>query len=182
MKKITIIIVWALLCLNFASMAQSQTVINPLKIGDKLPDSFWQMQHQVYKNGDTTTSTLAAYKGKLLILVFWASWCGSCFHKFPFLDSVNQSQGNKLQVILVNSKKTGDDLAKVKVKLNAYRKDNPFQLATIYQDEYLKSLFPHYLLSHYVWINQEARVVAFTSADFANPQSIDHLLQKINDQ
>jgi len=38
------------------------------------------------RSGDTVT--LAKYKGQVVMLNFWASWCGPCRHEMPLLDQM----------------------------------------------------------------------------------------------
>ncbi|RZK56565.1 MAG: redoxin domain-containing protein, partial [Pedobacter sp.] len=147
--------------------------IQPLKLGDKLPDAFWQQEYTIYKDGKTTSQNLAAYKGKLLILDFWATWCSTCYHKFPYLDSLNKVRGENLGLMMVNTIQTKDDLTKIKIRLNKYASGKPFGLPSIYNDQYLVKLFPHGMLSHYVWINKLGIVVAFTGSDFINDTNIN---------
>jgi thiol-disulfide isomerase/thioredoxin len=46
---------------------------------------------------------LAAYKGKVVYLDFWASWCKPCRESFPWMDSVQRSYAGKgLVVVGVN--------------------------------------------------------------------------------
>src|SRR3974390_1288475 len=46
---------------------------------------------------------LAAYKGKVIYLDFWASWCNPCRESFPWLNELQQEYGGKgLVVIGVN--------------------------------------------------------------------------------
>jgi thiol-disulfide isomerase/thioredoxin len=193
MKKITIICVMALLCPRklkaerpklkayllitllvclFSGQLLAQD-IQPLKLGDKLPETFWQQDYAFYKDGKTVTENLTAYKGKLLILDFWATWCSTCYHKFNYLDSLAKVRGESLGVIMVNTVNTGDKLDKIKGSLNKFTEGKDFGLASIYNDQYLVKLFPHAMLSHYVWINKLGIVVAITGSDFINDNNIN---------
>lgn len=149
-----------------------------LKVGDKVPAAFWDYEHSVYQNGKANKLKMADYKGKVILLDFWATWCGSCFKKFPFLDSLQQVKAEQLKVILVNTKKTGDTYAKVKTKIDDFARDLGLILPTIYEDEYLKALFPHYMLSHYVWIDAKGQIMAFTGADFVNDTTINTIANR----
>lgn len=46
---------------------------------------------------------LAAYKGKIVYLDFWASWCGPCRQSFPWLQRMQQQYGRDgFVVVAVN--------------------------------------------------------------------------------
>jgi cytochrome c biogenesis protein CcmG/thiol:disulfide interchange protein DsbE len=47
--------------------------------------------------------SLAAYKGKLVYLDFWASWCAPCKRSFPWMDALQQRhRAAGLAVVAVN--------------------------------------------------------------------------------
>ncbi|MSO71315.1 MAG: TlpA family protein disulfide reductase [Alphaproteobacteria bacterium] len=47
--------------------------------------------------------TLAALRGKLLLVNFWATWCVPCVHELPSLERLQTALGSdKFQVVLVS--------------------------------------------------------------------------------
>src|SRR3977135_207668 len=55
--------------------------IKSLSVGDKVPEIEFQML-----NYSSPVAKLSDFKGKLLLLDFWATWCGPCIGSFPKLD------------------------------------------------------------------------------------------------
>ena len=51
---------------------------------------------------DGTKTTLAAFKGKPLLLNLWATWCAPCVREMPALDRLAQREGERLQVLTVS--------------------------------------------------------------------------------
>ena len=52
---------------------------------------------------DGTMVTAASYKGKVLLIDFWASWCVPCKTSFPALDGLYQQYRDRgLRVVAVN--------------------------------------------------------------------------------
>ena len=43
---------------------------------------------------------LSRYKGKVVVIDFWASWCIPCRKSFPWLNKMQQSLKSKVLVIL----------------------------------------------------------------------------------
>lgn len=77
----------------------------------------------VMKNfDDGAPIDLAAYRGKVVYLDFWASWCGPCLQSMPFMDEMQAQLGSKgLQILALNLDEDPNDakafLEKQPVKL-----------------------------------------------------------------
>ena len=160
--------------LPILSGAQSPPV-KALTIGDSVPDVVFK--HVLnYKN---TTASLSDFKGKLVILDFWSSWCISCIALFPHLDSLQHNFNKDLHIILVNtkSKQSKDDEIKINKILNRVRETtgNKIGLPVIYDCPALDNYFPCIEIPHEVWIS-EGKVVGITYADQVIPENIQGLI------
>ncbi len=162
----------ALVCSGSSLLAQK-----PLSIGDTVPDiEFGQLLHH-----SSPTARLSDFKGKLVILDFWATWCTSCLHTLPKMDSLQSAFGDQVKILLVNSKSTRDDLLKVQAFFTKYkaRTGKELCLTTVVNDTLTDKLFPHRLIPHYVWIGKSGRVIATTSSENVNATSIRDVLDGV---
>lgn len=116
---------------------------------------------------------------KFIILDYWATWCSPCLNNFPKLDSMQEKYSKKLQILLINTKSTGDDDRKVEAVFAKIR--NPvgemYQLPSIVDDTLSESLFPHKLLPHYIWIDKEKVVRAITSSDQVTWENVEKFVE-----
>lgn len=153
------------------------TGIVPLIVGQKVPDEFWSRKHLFYVNGDTVRKDLSEYKGKLLILDFWATWCGACRVNFPKLEQLKQKFGSEVNFILVNPQEYRDGIDKIKRAYDDFDRSGGSTLPTIILDEYIIALFPHLGIPRYVWINPKGRFTATTGNLFVDAQQITKILE-----
>ncbi|HYF29816.1 MAG TPA: TlpA family protein disulfide reductase [Chitinophagaceae bacterium] len=156
-----------LMLLGTAAGAQDER-LRKLNIGDTVPDI--SLANLV--NYKTSSAKLSDFKGKLLILDFWATWCGPCIAAFPRLDSLQKKYGDKMQVIPVTSeaKQLVSDFLE---RMNKMKKVSVF---SVVNDKTLGKLFPHTYLPHYVWIDAGGKVVAITEMQHVNEANINAVL------
>ncbi|MDH5301356.1 MAG: TlpA family protein disulfide reductase [Gammaproteobacteria bacterium] len=58
--------------------------------------------------GQKGNITLSQYRGKVVMLDFWASWCGPCRHSFPWMNEMQakyQSKGLEVVAISLDSER-----------------------------------------------------------------------------
>ena len=73
--------------------------------------------------------SLAAYKGKVVYLDFWASWCTPCKLSFPWMKDLQRSYGEKgLVVVAVN-------VDRDRAAASAFLHDTPATFPVVYDPE-----------------------------------------------
>lgn len=81
-----------------------------LAVGDAAPD--WKLLDPQGKE-----HTLSEYKGKVVVLDFWATWCGPCAKVMPGMEKLHRKYGSRgVAVFGVNSWENGDPVAMMKKK------------------------------------------------------------------
>lgn len=69
---------------------------------------------------DGKTFDLSRYKSKVVIVNFWATWCGPCREEMPALDAYyKQHRDEGLEVLAISTDVAGD-LAKVRDVMGSY--------------------------------------------------------------
>lgn len=153
--------------------------IKPLTIGDTVPDITIT---NVY-NYPSSTIRLSDLKGKLVILDFWATWCGGCVQSMPKLNALQRRFHKNLFVLLLNNqggKSSLEDEKKIKAFFTVFKSEEKQALvlpANLRRIDMLDTLFPHGIIPHYVWIGIKGEVIAITSSEEITRENIKAVLK-----
>ena len=95
MKSKQALIIFVIVFLITIFVIQSYRSKGPVEVGRPAPSFTLQDMtgHEV---------SLDDYRGKIVILDFWATWCGPCRVSMPMLDNIQQNYSGKLSVVAVN--------------------------------------------------------------------------------
>ena len=103
-------------------------------------------------NSDQETVTLASLEGKVVILEFWATWCGPCVQTAHYLDELQTSMGDKLQIVSLS------DESKSEVSTFLRRRPSSAMVG-VYEGSAVSSAYPHSAIPHGILIGPDGTVV-----------------------
>jgi thiol-disulfide isomerase/thioredoxin len=81
-----------------------------------------------FQDPSGTEVTLAAFKGKPLLVNLWATWCAPCITEMPMLDALAARDEAKLQVLVVSQDLNGEE------KVDAFFEEHGFARLQPYVD------------------------------------------------
>jgi len=149
----------------FSIVAHAQQI----NIGDQCPDVTLSVIN--YK---TPTVKISDFKGQLLIIDFWATWCGPCVGMIPRTDSLQKQFSGKVEILPVT-----DEVEKtVSTFYVGYNKSHHILPYTAIADKELHKLFKPNQFPQYIWIDQSGKVVAITDWEQVNFENIRKVLNK----
>src|SRR5688572_1580572 len=93
----------------------------PAEVGKQAPDLSIQTL-----NGKGKIS-LESLQGKVVIIDFWATWCGPCKQSFPKLEELSKKLGNKVEIVGVSVDDSSDGVL-------AFAKENKATFAIGWDD------------------------------------------------
>lgn len=117
------------------------------------------------KDGQNTR-TLANYRGKLIILDFWATWCLPCIRTFTQIKTLRTEFPDQVEILSVT--------AEGKRKIENFIANHPelHIKNTIYQGQLLSSYFTFHSIPHIIWISTDGFLMSTTSNDELNKANI----------
>src|SRR5690349_5267456 len=102
----------ALALLVAVSVASAADEERP-KLGQFIPASPPQPAPELsFTDLDGKAASLGDFKGKLLVLNLWATWCGPCLEEMPSLEQLQVNVPDKLVVIAVSEDRGGAKVVK----------------------------------------------------------------------
>lgn len=161
----TIMLIFAIVIIY--SCKQDTIPVNETEaqIGFKVPNiAFKQLL-----NDTETQSSLYDYTEDLIILDFWATWCGPCITSFPKMSKLQEEFGTQLKVIAVTDESPE--------RIEAFLKNRPQQFSmAIDNDTSINSYFTHVYIPHYVILDKNKVVKAIVDSDFITKENITKLI------
>src|SRR5690606_33173060 len=109
-KYLSLLAVLTSMCLYAVKQASAQQAepaatadIKPLQIGDTIPEWLWHLPLQVVNHPEgRDTITLDDYRGKLIILDFWATWCSACISAMPEANKLFKDNHTQMITLAVS--------------------------------------------------------------------------------
>lgn len=80
-------------------------------------------QEWAYLGSDEAGQALCIqqFHGRVVVVSFWASWCGSCLQELRALNRLQVQYPQRLVVVAVNAAESDEDVAQFKNQLGAHR-------------------------------------------------------------
>ncbi|MDP5120113.1 MAG: TlpA family protein disulfide reductase [Spirosomaceae bacterium] len=152
MRKVISFCLLTLIVLN--ASAQEGVISENAQLGVEVPD----FDIQILTNEGSVVTNIRNYRGKVVILEFWATYCGPCLPAMDHLAEVRNNFTNELEVFAI----TDEPRSKVVNFLN----NRPASLlVALDDDKTLNRLFYHQFMPHTVVIGPDGFVKAITSPD-----------------
>ena len=152
----TLILIYAFL------LAACNSGSHPPRIGSAAPD---------FSIPDGTRSvSLTQFRGKPVVLNFWATWCPPCIQEMPSLVQLQKQLGDKVTILAVSE--DDDD--------NAYKqfvKDHNVDLLTVRDTKRNNELYGTFKFPETFVIDKDGKIVRkFIGAqEWTSPEIVDYL-------
>jgi len=76
----------------------------------------------VFKDAADADKTLADFKGKVMVVNFWATWCAPCVKEMPTLDRLQAKLGGaEFEVLTISQDREGAKIAKPFAEKNEWK-------------------------------------------------------------
>ncbi len=166
---------WAGILLFFGNKVIAQDKLSNIKIteltvGSTLP----ALTINNVINYNKSTIDIQHFRGKLMILDFWATWCTPCVAMMPKMDSIQKQFSEEIQILPV----TYQSKAEVQRLMSKSAKFKTMSLPFVTSDSILRRFFPHKELPHYIWVNDSGKVIAITGFEQITADTIRMMLNK----
>jgi len=75
---------------------------------------------------DGSETTMAAFRGKPLLVNLWATWCAPCVAEMPTLDALAEREGERVQVLVISQDMDGAEKVTPFFEKAAFKQLQPY--------------------------------------------------------
>jgi len=146
-------------------------------MGSRVPTVGMQAEDFSLIDLDGKSQSLSQYRGKIVLVNFWATWCKSCTTEMPAMQaSFDKLRGKGFVVLAINEL---EDDAKVREHIKQYGYTYPVLMD---RDNKVANQFGVFGLPVSVFIDQEGRVQEYIKGGLLTEQKIDETIARIQKQ
>jgi len=154
--------------LVFCLFLFAQSPVKALHVGDRVPDVFWTTSRNFIVGGKTVLGNMERFRGKLLILDFWATFCIPCIKGMPEQEKISNLFRGEINIVSV----TPESSKLVSAFYSSERNPVGGGFTSIVDDKELTGLFLHNKIPHLVWIDNQGIVRNITEGDALSEKNI----------
>jgi thiol-disulfide isomerase/thioredoxin len=118
--------------------------------------------------------SLNDFKGKVIYIDLWASWCAPCREETPFLEAVYDQYKNDSRIAIISIAVADGRQA----WLNALKKDKPTWLQLIDSEGKVQAAYNAIMIPRFVIINKKGEIVNFNAPQPSRKDELVRLLEK----
>lgn len=117
------------------------------------------------------------YKGKVLIVNFWATWCGPCLEEVPSLIALSKAMGEDLRILAVSGDFQKDEIDVFLKSFPEFRRPGIDLSFDLEQPQKLAEVFGVTRLPESYIFGPDGKMVrkVVGSIDWASPDAIDYM-------
>jgi len=146
-------------------------------MGSRVPAVGMQVEDFQLADLDGKTQSLSQYRGKVVLVNFWATWCKPCTTEMPAMQASFDKLRDKGFVVLAINELEDD--ARVREHIKQYGHTFPVLMD---RNNKVANQFGVFGLPVSVFIDQEGRVQEYIKGGLLTEQMIDDVVAKIQKQ
>jgi peroxiredoxin len=146
-------------------------------MGSRVPTVGMQAEDFSLIDMEGKSQSLSHYRGKIVLVNFWATWCKSCTTEMPAMQASFDKLRDKGFVVLAINELEDD--AKVREHIKQYGYTYPVLMD---RDNKVANQFGVFGLPVSVFIDQEGRVQEYLKGGLLTEQKIDDTIARIHKQ